>query len=520
MTFEIPPEHSIAFQKWLDEQPEGSIPAGTAVEKKFVVYLAELDMIRKKVLQPVPTPEIDEWKQPAAGDKEHGKGDVIGPSEINYQAIAIARMARGDLLSFNNTIYRYEDGIYKEDNNKLNGEILRLLVKAGIGAKESVTNATNQVRHYIMYSDMAIEYPFNFRTDAIPLSNCVLIIDFATGKITPTEHSPEYKFNYKIKATYDPSAPVTPVEEYLKSLGVDMRILIQVPAHAMLSMLKRVYKREYFFKGKPDSGKSTYCNLVGKHLFGETNCSSLSLGDMLYEKFRLSELDGKICNICSDLGDTKLTDLGTFKKLTGGDFVTAEQKHKNPYQFVSGAVMIFSANKYPKIKTSDEAFWKRWIAVNFPKEFERKGDFELLLFTEKFISGFLNLALMRLTEMAQDPTDLVITESVEHDWMADNSSAYAFVRDEVERCPDAVCVKSDLYAQYMEWCNENEMEKESKKDLTTAAYHIGAIDGYKTVKGVRQHCYQGIKVRRLDPIYPDIELPKVTTPQTTISGVN
>jgi phage/plasmid-associated DNA primase len=355
---------------------------------------------------------------------------------IDYYAIAQEILRKGDFISFNNAVFRYADGVFREDKGQLESQIQTILQYRGMGAKEKVTTATAQVKHYILYNAPYEEYPFNQSPNAIPIDNGVLMLDFETGALTLVPHSPKFRFNYKLRVKYDPSANTVPAAEYLDSLGIDRELLLQIPAHSVLSMLGRVYKRAYFLKGDRDSGKSTFIRLVTEYLFGPSVCSNISLHDLLISRFRLAELDGKIVNAYADLADSKIGNLGLFKALTGGDMVTVERKHRDPYHMVNRAVFLFSANRYPKIKGCDDAWWSRWIAIKFTKSFLRDTEYEGTLFTDDFISGFLLLVLQRLTAITK-AKELITTDNVERDWLSDASSCYAFIRDCLEPCPGA-----------------------------------------------------------------------------------
>jgi hypothetical protein len=59
-------------------------------------------------------------------------------------------------------------------------------------------------------------------------------------------------------------------------------------------------------------------------LLGVENISTLPL-QVLNQRFAIASLDGKLANLCPDLGAQGLTETGHFKSLTGNDPVTAEQ---------------------------------------------------------------------------------------------------------------------------------------------------------------------------------------------------
>ena len=100
---------------------------------------------------------------------------------IDYYAIAQEILRKGDFISFNNAVFRYADGVFREDKGQLESQIQTILQYRGMGAKEKVTTATAQVKHYILYNAPYEEYPFNQSPNAIPIDNGVLMLDFETG---------------------------------------------------------------------------------------------------------------------------------------------------------------------------------------------------------------------------------------------------------------------------------------------------------------------------------------------------
>jgi P4 family phage/plasmid primase-like protien len=421
----------------------------------------------------------------------------------NFNLIAEDIQDKYHVLSFKKNLFRYQDGIYIADEGFLDSCIVNDLLKRGIKEDGRITTAAAQVRHYLTFGKVETEYPFNVATDAIPVKNGIIKIDLATGKTTLLPFSPKYRFNYKLRVSYDAAADGTPIKGYLDSLGTDTDLLLQIPAHAILGMLGRVYKKAYFLKGSKNSGKSTYIDLLVRHLFGIDVCSAISLQSLLYDRFRLAELDGKIVNAYADLSDQKLRDIGLFKALTGGDEVTIEKKHRDPYKLRNKALLLFSANKYPKIDAGDEAFWDRWVSLEFSKSFPVDPTFEDRIFTEMNISGFLNLVLTKMQEIIRNGIN--VTDSVETKWLNDASSCHRFIQDALEKSLGAVLVKADCYKKYVEYCQAGDYEIEAQRSLTDAMLRTGALSRQLNVKGKASHCYQGYKAKGAPPVYSDTE---------------
>jgi len=435
-------------------------------------------------------------------------------AKIDYPAIAQEVIARHHIITWNKNIYLYHDGFHQRDEGWVDFEIQDILLKRAFHETKSITEAKRQIRSYIIDSSYSTDFPFNKYPNLFNIKNGILKIDLDSGEAELIPHSPEYVFNYKAIISYNKEAGVEPIKAYLKTLITDYDVLIQIPAHAILSALGNVFKYAYFMKGPADSGKSTYLNALQERFFGTEVCSNVSLQDLLFSSFRLPELEGKIANIYADLSDQKIRDIGKFKALTGGDWVTAERKHQNPFKFKNQALFIFSANKYPKIDVNDPAFWSRWVPVKFSNEFTRDPTYEGRTFTPSFMEGFLNLVLTKIPDILKD--GIVTNESVMDEWLSDSNNVHQYIKEELEKHTGALLIKDNVFHTYTSWCEQKDVEPLSKSKLTAELERCGAIVNVRrTINGKQEHCYQGFKRKGEEPIIPDGE--KEGSTQTSIS---
>jgi len=110
-----------------------------------------------------------------------------------------------------------------------------------------------------------------------------------------------------------------------------------------------------------------------------------------------------------------INNTGTFKALTGRDTIEADRKFKNTVRFVNYAKMVFASNELPPIRTNSDAFWLRWVIINFPNQFlpekelkenpnAKLQDAELInkLTTEKELDGILNWSLGGLDRLEEN----------------------------------------------------------------------------------------------------------------------
>jgi len=409
---------------------------------------------------------------------------------LNYQYVAEYLGKKYSAVAYKHTIFLYnpDTGIYFEDDGRLQSEVKRI---SDIVEKDAnLTGTYKEIRFHLESARNSIDYPFNTAPDLIPVGNGIVKVNLETGESELLPFDPLFKFNYRLAVKYDKDAPTVPIKKYLETLHPDIDLLVQIPAHCLLSMLGRTYKRAYFLKGDHDSGKSTFLtDALVTRFFGKDCVSTVSLQNLLYDRFRLAMLEGKVANVYADLSDQRIGDIGLFKLITGGDYIPVERKHKNPYDIKNQAVLIFSANKYPKLSVGDDAFWSRWITLNFESTFTIDTTFAGKMFTDENISGLLNLVLAHIPTIVKN--GLQGTGSVEKDWLNDSSSAHRFINEYMVRDVAAYTEKRDVYAKYIQFCDEEDLTKETDKSFTQAIKLHGGKTGRHEIRGRQEQCYDG-----------------------------
>ncbi len=183
--------------------------------------------------------------------------------------------------------------------------------------------------------------------------------------------------------------------------------------------------------GKGSNGKSTFLRIID-HLLGSKNISHISLQDLAGDRFASAGLYGKLANTFADLKSDKLVSTGNFKMLVSGDYIRAQKKFQNPFEFQNYAKLIFSANEIPQSEDRTYAYFRRWIILFFEKVYEGDdNDTELVykLTTPEELSGLLNLALIALRQLIKD------NQFVHADDIATIEREYNLNASTVERVP-------------------------------------------------------------------------------------
>jgi len=399
--------------------------------------------------------------------------------------------------------YDEEKGVYRENGEVVvkelceqlwtNRKILEHFKPAKL--KKLTTHFVNEVINTIKRRTYVSNSEFDKDPYIINVRNGLL--DIRTGELKP--HSPDYLSRIQINAEYNPDAKCPNIDKFISEIVPEKyrRLLYQIAAYCLIPDYR--YQKAFMLVGSGDNGKSTYLDLLTIFL-GEENVSHVSLQNLTDNRFAASQLMGKLANIYADIPSTRLYSTGLFKMLTGGDRLSGERKFRDPVPFRNRAKLIFSANELPHVEDRTWAFWKRWILIEFPYKFdgtERPRDNNILqkLTTKEELSGFLNKVLEELIHLLSNGFEVERTELAEL-WMRKSNSVYAFVKDRLERDVKSYVPKEELYEEYVEYCEMNNLNPVSKntfgkqlpKEIPTRTARV-------LHKGERVWAWMGIKLK-------------------------
>ncbi len=189
--------------------------------------------------------------------------------------------------------------------------------------------------------------------DEIPVLDGILNL----RTITLRPHDPAFLSPIQFPVIFDPDARCEKIDKFFEEvfpkgaadLGYEMITAIIDPAFDD--------QKADLLSGPGGSGKSTFLTLV-INFIGIENVSTLSLHTLENNRFAISELYGKVANICADLPGTRLSHTSNVKSITGGDTVQAEIKNGRFFSFRPYARLLFATNHLPRADDADEAFYQ------------------------------------------------------------------------------------------------------------------------------------------------------------------
>jgi putative DNA primase/helicase len=314
-----------------------------------------------------------------------------------------------------------------------------------------------------------------------------------TGDFLP--HTPNILSTIRVGGSFDPAAKCPVFLKYLNGvLPESEHPLIQEMLGYFLIAVNKAQK-SFVIVGKGDSGKSTFLSTVQDVLLGQENVSALTW-QSLDEKFEKVQLFGKLANIFADLPSENIRDTGTFKSITGEDYISAQHKFKDSFNFRPFARLLFSCNNVPKsYNDKSDGFYRRLILIRFDRVIsEAQKDRHLKEKLAAEADGILAWALIGLKRLMENNYKFSETERTAFElkqYKNENSSVLTFID---ERCiigENATVMSEDLYAAYQSYVRTNSQKAVSQIRFNRELESIcGLRRGREAVS--RRHIWTGI----------------------------
>ena len=424
---------------------------------------------------------------------EKPESDFLKNRKIDTSLVADTIMEKYVFKTFKDTeeLLFYKDGVYLPYGEALVKEEIENLIPrhASIHIKNEVISHIKS-RTYIERED------FDKDKEKIVVKNGIL--NLKTMQLS--NFDPSMLTMTKIPVAYDPTAKCPKILKFLHDVLDEKDI--PVIQELMGYCLWRDYpiSRAFMFLGEGSNGKSTLINLIAEFI-GKENVSNVALQDFDRNRFATAKLYGKLVNLYADIPQNALYKTGKFKMLTGRDIIFADEKFKGGFQFKNFAKLIFSANKLPELKDSEssDAFFRRWIIINFPNVFTDNADPDILekITTEEELSGLLNWSLEGLERLLKNKafSRKETVDEIRQDYEKKSNSLKAFIEDCCEQDSVSVITKDRFYREYSNYCRINSLPVKSKIVVGRELQEIIPVEETtKLVNNRQQRAWRGVKI--------------------------
>lgn len=285
------------------------------------------------------------------------------------------------------------------------------------------------------------------------------VVDLRTGQFSPGWDEPG-TFTY-LDVPYKRDATPTAFTSFLTEV---------LPPEDLLNIWELIgyclyrgypFQKAFMFLGEGANGKSTLLSALREFL-GRGNVAAVTLQSLTDNQFSASSLEGKLANLAPDLDSEALGDTGTFKALSGGDMIEADQKYQEPIKFENAATLIFPANRMPTSPDGTFAYRRRWHYFKFPNEFEGDDAVPQEKLLREFRDeqpGILRHAMQGFQRLWERGGFESTSYMKSHDDVMERATepAFEFVKDHIRQNGDGCLRIKDAYRQYKSWADAQEL---------------------------------------------------------------
>ena len=380
-------------------------------------------------------------------------------------------------LEKTNEILFYKNGVYREGGDYIIQKRSRKLVKnVKLNHIREIKGIIQDETGYISRDEFdQDEYIVNLKNG---------IYDFKNK--TFTGHSPDCLSRVQIPIFYDEDVTCPRFDKFLDSSleGNEEKI------HTVWEMFAYCFIKDntllckaFMNTGKGSNGKSILFGIIEACL-GKQNMSAKTIHDFERNRFAAAALEGKLANVCADVGSNGISETEMLKKIIAGDLVDCEKKYFDSYTFSPFATLIFSANDIPEIDDESNAFARRFEIIEWTKAFygdERDHTVKTIRKDPGELSGIFNKicivahALLKRQSLKYETT----IEDVKKKWRLKSDSAKNFINEEIAQGEDYYVEKVRLFSAYVKFCSQNDMKPLTNQKFNEKMHKEGFIDTTK-----------------------------------------
>lgn len=392
------------------------------------------DVVRKNPLatcQPDTTPKtlkiLQQLSSQSAADGSSGKKQKskqimqqMLSSDPNAFSIAKIAIAENPMIVYQNELYFYQDNgqpvyvrlVQWQQERFIYNHYARLFDSAG------KTRLVSETCKALRYSATEITVEEMNEVERQYLATRNVIFDVLSGESYPL--TPKIPLTYFLEVEYNKKKSYHPVCSFVIETIADGDDAIVDAIWEMISYYlfpSPTMKHFFVLIGPSNSGKSVIADLI-QSFFPSTVISNLSLQDF-NGSFSTGTFAKSRLNVEADLPETKISSkaMSVLKKITGGDKIQANQKHKQSFTCKPRTKLLFASNFALRLEREDEAFENRLHIIPFnvviPKD-ERDPDLQDKLQEEK--AAIFNTAYKYYCKLRENNftfTEIELPESTE-----------------------------------------------------------------------------------------------------------
>jgi P4 family phage/plasmid primase-like protien len=337
---------------------------------------------------------------------------------------------------------------------------------------------------------------------------------------TLLDHDKSYNFTHIINTPYSETDECPTWDELLKNITLDRphmaKVIEEFIGYIVSACDYNKFNKILILDGAGSNGKSTLIRII-KDLVGILNCSAVDLETIGRDRFSAYPMFNRLVNFSSEVPNEAFSNTGALKKITGGDPIMVEEKHKGAFLADIKAKFIISYNKMPFFPDTSAGMRRRIILVRCDQDYDkyperRIDDVEYKVGMER--PAVLRRCIKAYEAVVERGAFTEVPEGMErYDEMVKKSNPVHSFFDEyltLTKDANAVLKNTDLYDQFLDFQGgHTKMKKKTFCDsLIELANQIGSKqnDDFVIVERYRAANFRGIKGLQWKPFskMPDL----------------
>lgn len=333
------------------------------------------------------------------------------------------------------------------------------------------------------------------------------IVDFKTGEeqlVTP-EYFVTSPIPWELGAIED-----TPVMDKLITewVGEEYRdTLYEVIAYSVCQ--DQFMQRLIALVGSGANGKGTFLGLLEKFI-GSDNVVTSELKELSGNQFETSAIHKKSVCILGEIFSEDLKNTNQVKKLSGQDKIRYCYKGKTPFSEMTITTIIAATNSLPRTPDKTIGFYRRWLIIDFPNQFQiKQGLIETIPEVEFNNLGRKIIRILSELHKKQAFTNEGDYEEREKRYEARSNPVIRFVEDKCLETPSKKIPLKHFTNVFNEYSKENHLRVMTVKQVGIVLREEGFEVSSRNIK-LGENDYDSVKV------ILNLELKTTKTTKTTI----
>jgi len=228
--------------------------------------------------------------------------------------------------------------------------------------------------------------------------------------------------------------------------------------------------------GNGRNGKSQFLKILDKFI-GFNNATSTELDLLVNNRFESFKLYKKLTCLIGETNFGVLNNTSIIKKLTGGDKIGFEKKNKDPFDDYNYAKMIIASNSLPSSQDTSDGFYRRWLIIDFPNEFEDLGQEVWEKVPKEEYENLAKKVVLILGDLLNKGmfTNQGSISQRRKKYMSVSNPLGIFIKEKCFVKSDLYVLYSKFYTEYLHYLQINKRRRISRKEFKSALEDEGFI---------------------------------------------